>query len=366
MDHSRIKLQPKTRIIFKEWLFIIISVTTLMYLYYFFTWGGLKPYIIPEVFDGYVHSNYAFLEIGLQGILFGLMFGLINLLIDSTPLRKRSFGSVILIKSILYFFAVSLSQLAVFGIYWVFDIFPVEYTQEMMGVITPSLIISMSVYFILVILLINFVLHINRKFGYGILFSMLIGKYHKPRKERRIFMFLDMKNSTGNAEELGHVWYSKLIQTCVYDLSDLITRYKAEVYQYVGDEVVLTWKTKKGFKDLNCISLFFAFQQRLSDKEDYYKKYFRVKPEFKAGMSEGVITVAEVGEIKREIAYHGEVLHTAARLEKLCNQLDQQLLISERLHTNLPDMTRYSAKLSGEFQLNGKGRKEKVYGVSRY
>src|SRR5210317_1681413 len=164
MDHPKIILQPKTRIILKEWSFIIISVTALMYFYYFITWKGLEPYIIPEVFDGYVHSSYAFIEIGLQGVIFGLLFGLINLLIDSTRLRRRSFGSVILIKSILYFLAVSFSQLAVFLIYWVFNIFPVEYTHEMLAVISPSLIISMGVYFILVILLINFILHINRKF----------------------------------------------------------------------------------------------------------------------------------------------------------------------------------------------------------
>ena len=223
----------------------------------------------------------------------------------------------------------------------------------------------MSVYFVLVILLINFVLHINRKFGYGVLLSMLLGKYHKPRKERRIFMFLDMKDSTGNAEELGHVWYSRLIQSCIHELSDLITQYKAQVYQYVGDEVVLTWKTDKGLKELNCFELFYAFKQRLSDKQDYYKKFFRVIPEFKAGISEGIITVAEVGDIKRELAYHGETLHTAARLEKLCNQLGQDILVSEKLLKALPADIRYKIELMGEFQLKGKGAKEKVYGISR-
>ena len=54
-------------------------------------------------------------------------------------------------------------------------------------------------------------------------------------------------------------------------------------------------------------------------------------PEFKAGLSEGKITVTEVGDIKREIAYHGEVLHTAARLEKMCNNLNQKLLVTEIL-----------------------------------
>ena len=365
MNQPHFKIKPRSKIILKEWLFIIISVTALMYLYYFITWRGLEPYIIPEVFDGYVHSSYAFLEIGMQGVIFGLLFGAINLLIDNTSLRRRSFGSVILIKSILYFFAISFSQLAVFLIYRVFDIFPVEYTIEMLAVISPSLIISMSVYFILVILLINFILHINRKFGYGILFSMLIGKYHKPRRERRIFMFLDMKDSTGIAEKLGHVRYSRLIQSCIHELSHLITRYKAEVYQYVGDEAVLTWKTNKGLSDLNCINLFYAFQQRLSDRQDYFDQHFKIKPDFKAGLAEGAVTVAEVGDIKRELAYHGEVLHTAARLEKLCNKLNHKVLITEEFFNLFPAYDGYDINLLGDFQLRGKEGKEKVYGISR-
>jgi adenylate cyclase len=357
-------LQPKTRIILKEWLFIIISVTLLMYLYYFFTWRGLEPYIIPEVFNGYVHSGYAYLEIGLQGVLFGIMFGLINLLIDRSSLRKRSFGSLILIKSILYFLAVSVSQLVVFLIYWIFDIFPVEYTTEMIGVISPSLIMSMSVYFILVILFINFILHINRKFGYGVLVSMLTGKYHKPRKERRIFMFLDMKDSTGNVQHLGHVMYSRLIQSCMHDLSDIAIRYRAQVYQYVGDEVVLSWKTKTGIKNLNFINLYFAYIQRLHDRKDFYQKYFRTQPEFKAGVAEGVVTVAEVGDIKRELAYHGDVLHTAARLEKLCNALESKMLITEEVLNQIDISSGYEIKSMGKHQLRGKVRMENVYGVS--
>ena len=365
MDHPRIILQPKTRIILKEWSFIIISVTALMYFYYFITWRGLEPYIIPEVFDGYVHSGYAYLEIGIQGVLFGLMFGVINLLIDRSSIRKRSFGAVILIKSILYFFAVSLSQLAVFAIYWIFDIFPVEYTTEMIGVLSPSLILSMSIYFILVIVLINFVLHINRKFGYGILLSMLTGKYHKPRKERRIFMFLDMKDSTGNVQHLGHVMYSRLIQSCIHDLTDIVTRYRAQVYQYVGDEVVLSWKTSTGIKDLNFINLYFAYMQRLQDKKDFYQKYYRTQPEFKAGVAEGTVTVAEVGDIKRELAYHGEVLHTAARLEKLCNSLNSKALITEEVLNQLVSKGEYNMSFLGKFQLRGKVRMDNVYGVSR-
>ncbi len=365
MERPRIKLKPKTKNVLQEMLFIIVGITSMMFLYYFFTWWGLKPYLGEHVYDAYFDTGYAMLEILIQGVTFGIMFGLINLLVDNTGLSKKSFGSIILIKSLLYTAAVFLSQLVVYGVYHVFSLVPVELLKDMQDELSLSIMISMGVYFICVILLINLILQINRKFGYGEFVSMITGKYHKPRKERRIFMFLDMKDSTGNAERLGHYNYSRLIQSCIHDLTDLIIRYKAQVYQYVGDEVVLTWPTKKGMQDLNFINLYYAFEQRLDDKRDYYEKQYHFLPEFKAGVDEGIITVTEVGDIKREIAYHGEVLHTAARLEKMCNRLGKKVLITQKINVNLQAVNGYGKELMGEFQLRGKEHKEKVYGIYR-
>jgi adenylate cyclase len=58
-------------------------------------------------------------------------------------------------------------------------------------------------------------------------------------------------------------------------------------------------------------------------------------PEFKAGVNAGVVTVAEIGDLKREIAYHGDVVNTAARLRSACNEFDKQLLASEYVIKNL-------------------------------
>lgn len=362
MEHPRIKLKRKSKLVIREVIFIIVSFTLLMYFYYFITWWGLKPYLKPNLFGGYLDSGYAFLEIGIQGIVFGLLFALINIMLDRTRLRRKSFGTIILIKSILYFIAVTVSQLAVFIVYHVFSIFPVD-VNEVQSDLYPSATISMLVYFTFVILLISFLQQINKKFGNGILLSMITGKYYHPRKERRIFMFLDMKDSTGIAERLGHVQYSRLIQRCIHELSDLITRYKAQVYQYVGDEVVLTWPTDVGLKDMNCINLYFAFRQVLEDRRQYYEKNYNTLPEFKAGIAEGIITVTEVGEIKRELAYHGDVLHTAARLEKMCNKLENNVLITEKMISLLDGKNGYDMKLLGEFRLRGKEGLDKIYGV---
>jgi len=336
-----------------------------MYSYYFFTWWGLESYLRPNLFNNYLDSGYIHLEILIQGTLFGIMFGFINFLADSTKLRKKSFGAVILTKTLLYVAAMLLSQVIVFAIYHVFSIVPIEMMMGIQDDLSLSFILSIAVYFSVVILLMNFILQINRKFGYGVLFSMITGKYHKPRKERRIFMFLDLRDSTGNAERLGHYNYSLLIQNCIHDLTDLIIRYKAQVYQYVGDEVVLTWPTKKGVSDFNCISLFYAFEQRLKDRQAFYLKHFNTIPEFKAGLDEGTITVTEVGEIKREIAYHGDVLHTAARLEKMCNSLEKNVLVTQKLIASFPAEDGFERELMGEFQLRGKEQREKVFGINR-
>jgi adenylate cyclase len=116
-------------------------------------------------------------------------------------------------------------------------------------------------------------------------------------------------------------------------------------------------------KDLNCINLYYAFKQRLEERKEYYLKRFGAAPEFKAGLSEGIITVTEVGDIKRELAYHGEVLHTAARLEKMCNKLEKNVLITETILSVLPGKNGYDIQLMGEFQLKGKEGKDRVYGV---
>jgi adenylate cyclase len=365
MDFPRIKLKSLTRPILLEWLFIIVFINLAMYGYFFIAWWGLGDYLGEHAFEDYLNSGYIHLEMILQGTLFGLMFGLINIFTDRSIIRRKPFGAIILIKTLLYTIAMLLSQFVVFVVYKVFNIVHVEVMEDMRNSVSIKFVFSLVVYFVVLFFLLNFILQVSRKFGFKELWFIIIGKYHKPAQEKRIFLFLDMKDSTGAAERLGHIAYSQLIQSCIHDLTDLIVRYKAEVYQYVGDEVVLSWPLQTGVKENNFINLFYAYEQRLKDKHEYYRKKFNCLPFFKAGADEGTITVVEVGEIKREIAYHGEVLHTAARLEKLCNSVKHKLLITQNLRESLLSEGSFSFPLIGEFMLRGKESNDMVYGVKR-
>ncbi|MEM6542209.1 MAG: adenylate/guanylate cyclase domain-containing protein [Bacteroidota bacterium] len=201
------------------------------------------------------------------------------------------------------------------------------------------------------------------RFGKAVFFKMLLGKYRTPKEEDRIFMFLDLKNSTTIAEQLGHFRYSQFIQDCFHDLNKLVLKYEAEIYQYVGDEVVLTWPYLKGITNNNCIGLFFNFQQQLLSKNKYYLDKFGTCPQFKAGIHGGSLMIAEVGFVKKQLAYHGDVINTSARIQKQCNNYNVPLLLSEKLINDLNIQDLLTSKYLGNVLLKGKSKEVKIYSL---
>ncbi|MEO6637398.1 MAG: adenylate/guanylate cyclase domain-containing protein, partial [Ginsengibacter sp.] len=185
-----------------------------------------------------------------------------------------------------------------------------------------------------------------------------------PQEEYRIFMFIDLNSSTTIAEKLGHLNYSNFIQDCFSDL-DVVHAYNAEIYQYVGDEAVLTWELSKMRSVIQSIDAFWAFQTKLIVESDYYFKKYGMIPQFKAGMSIGMVTVVEIGKLKKEIAYHGNTLNTAARVVALCNIYGEKLLITKKMYDEFSKVkSKYIFKKITETKLRGKQGLTEIYSVS--
>jgi adenylate cyclase len=204
----------------------------------------------------------------------------------------------------------------------------------------------------------------NEKFGRGVFLKMLLGRYRKPQEEKRIFMFLDLKSSTTIAEDLGHYKYSQMIQDCFYDLNTIVRKYDAEIYQYVGDEAVLSWTYKRGLKRNNSLELYFAFKERMDTRSGYYQEKYGLVPEFKAGIHGGTLMVTEVGSIKKEIAYHGDVINTTARIQSQCNTYNVNVLISESLLQDMQLPEKYITKNIDDLLLKGKAQTVNIYSVA--
>ncbi len=217
---------------------------------------------------------------------------------------------------------------------------------------------SIMLYIAVVIVFTLFFSEISQYLGEGILYNFFLGKYHSPKQETRIFMFLDMKSSTTIAEKIGHENYFVLLKAYYTDMTDAILETSGEIYQYVGDEIVVSWPEKVGLYNNNCIRCFEEIWKIFEQKKRDYQNTFGLSPGFKAGFHIGEVTTGEIGIIKKDIIYTGDVLNTTARIQSECNTYGVRLLISQTLLTQLRPGELWVSKKIGKLLLRGK--KEEV------
>lgn len=296
------------------------------------------------------------------GIVAGFLFGSLEYFFEKKVLKRVAFGKAVLIGSVSYLITIMI--LISMGMRIFTKVLQVELNWEIyQDFMFSKEMILLTFYCFMIGFFIDLFKQIDKKFGPGNLWRMLKGEFYDPKEDERIFMFLDLKSSTAIAERLGHIKYSRLLQDCFQDLS-IVEMYDAEIYQYVGDEVVLTWDKETGLANSNCLRAYFDFKNTLKSRTEYYLAQYGIVPEFKAGLNIGKIIVAEVGEIKREIAYHGDAINTAARIQGQCNELGQSLLISESLQDRLQLDTEFSCQYVGDILLKGKSQKVNIFSVS--
>lgn len=195
---------------------------------------------------------------------------------------------------------------------------------------------------------------INNKFGYGIFWNIIRGKYHTPREENRIFMSIDLNSSTTIAEKLGDENYHELLRDFYSDITNPILDNNAEIYQYVGDEVVVAWKLEEGIKNNHCVKCFFDMKQALEKKKENYLQRYGLFPSFKAGIHLGKVIVGEIGIIKRDITYSGNVMNTISRIQAMCREFNVEIIASADLLATLSLKKDYIAEPLGTFKLRGK------------
>ncbi len=206
---------------------------------------------------------------------------------------------------------------------------------------------------------------ISGNIGHQVLLNFFSGKYHQAKEENRIFMFLDMKDSTTIAEHLGHLKYFHFLKHYYASISSPLIDYSGELYQYVGDEMVVSWTLKEGVKNANCLHCFFAMKEALTKMKTEFESSYGFIPTFKAALHVGKTTIGEIGSVKKEILFSGDVLNTTARIQGKCNALNADLLISDTLKEALPLDPQFSYIPKGETELKGKKETLFIYGVEK-
>jgi adenylate cyclase len=298
------------------------------------------------------------------GFPLGVIFGVLELFLFPKAynrLQHFSFTKMLLFKTVVCTAAIFLVTIVLVIIQGLFNGRSIDELQPYLASMKEWVLI---IYTLVIYGLLLLFLQINNLLGQGVLLKFVRGRYHKPREEERIFMFLDMKASTRIAEELGHVKFYTLLNELFHEISQPVLQTKAEIYQYVGDEVVLTWELRNGLENSNCLMAYFLFKESLQRNSNIYFNKFGVRPEFKAGLHFGKVVSAQIGDLKREIIYNGDVVNTTARIQDECNTYQKDCLVSGDLMNRLPLMNGYKWEKIATVILRGKENEVELFSVS--
>lgn len=326
--------------------------------------GSLETY--PATGNKYDFTS-SLLYIGLFSFLMGLAQGGVEVLWFKKYMGKFSLRKKIVLKSSFY-----LSFLILFLTSSTLIINAQLYNT---GIFNPIVLASLGQFirefaFWSVIIYVGVILNVALFFsemeeylGYGILYNYALGTYHRPKQEIRIFMFLDMKSSTTIAETMGHTKYFDLIKAYYADMTDAILETSGQIYQYVGDEIVVSWSKSEGLYQQNCTQCFEKIVKVFEKKKEQYVNQFGLVPEFKAGYHIGEVTTGEIGILKKDLIYTGDVLNTTARIQAECNTYDAKALISGDLLAELQKKNPIACSEIGALTLRGKQESVELFSL---
>ena len=181
----------------------------------------------------------------------------------------------------------------------------------------------------------NLLFGVNDLLGQGVLFNFVAGRYRRPRVEERVLLFIDMESSTVIAERLGETGFLDFLNRFVADVTESIVAQRGAIHKYVGDEIIVTWPLAAGLRDGHCVRACFDALEQLDKRANAYIRDFGLRANFRAALHCGPVVIGELGTVKMEIAFLGDTMNTAARLQQACRDTGQRVLASAALVNRL-------------------------------
>ena len=325
-------------------------------LYIAFFWTAIDIVVTLLLKDGNTNSPFqsivlrelaVFLMSCIMGYLF--VFTLKNALRNKPPFVNFIFKSIVLLAAafIMNFLVHFLDTIFILGKSSgeAFQYFIKEITET-------KWLIQKLLYWLILFVVTQLYIEINEKYSPGVFIDILRGKYMQPKIEKRIIMFIDLKDSTPIAEKLGHVEYFKFIRNFIFHVSMALIEHDGRIYQYVGDEIVVSWlfETKNTRK---CMAAIIEARKNLQKNGEEFRRSFGIIPEFRVGIHMGDVTVGEIGVIKKDLAMSGDTMNTTARIRSACNELNHKFIMSKDFMDS-SDLKEWQGESLGIVDLKGK------------
>lgn len=201
--------------------------------------------------------------------------------------------------------------------------------------------------------------------GRRTLADIVRGRYHQPRLERRFFLFVDMVGSTAIAERLGPLESHRMLARVFSAAAEPIAGNRGEIYQYVGDEIVVTWTQEEGSRSARPVRSFFDMQAALRERSAEFRAAFGEVPELRGALHLGEVVAGEVGEQRRAIVFHGDAVNATSRLEQAARELGCLFLVSDDALQALGPLGGLRCRDMGELALRGRQRPIRAWAVEQ-
>lgn len=273
------------------------------------------------------------------------------------PLRRLPFAWLLLVKTIIFTVFIIGSDMAGAALVVVPGATPVAFNRTTLTTLGFALAFSFIV---------HFVMQIGQLLGPGVLPNFIRGRYHEPRHENRLFLFIDMRGSTAIAEKIGDIAFHRLLDRFFYDVGNAVADSGGQVHKYVGDELIATWPMdgEGRHHPSGAIAAAALARANIQTQGAKYQADFGVVPDFRAVLHAGPVVVGELGYLKREIALLGDTINTTAKLEQLVKRLPHDTVASAEALAAVGQPVGWRVAPIGEHALPGKSAASELFALS--
>ena len=310
--------------------------------------GGLFAFVMSIAVSGYfnLHEDFRYLLLGsLTG--FGVTSGILLLNEFFLKRRARPLWFSLLVTPFL--------QTALISFVYAFVFISLLGCESFWK---DSYLFQTVAFSLILTVLANLCADIERLLGRHVLKGLLFGTYSRPKNENRFVMFLDLAGSTAAAERLGPLKFHAFLNDFFCDIARPIINHGGEIYKYVGDEVIITWQEKYAGSAHDPLTVFFDIDDVVRKRHNYYTARYGLIPKFRAGLHFGTIVAGEMGLTRQEIAYSGDVMNTAARIQSECRLRNEIFLVSDDALSRLKERADFPSSViivsHGTVSLRGK------------
>lgn len=328
---------------------------------------GISAGLFFVILSDGVGDWYPLVNGAIIGFLLAVLTSIFELNIYENIIRKRPFIVVFIIRTMFYLIMILTIIILEIGLARMLkedlNLDGLLKNEAFRNYLYGGEFVASVFYTLALVVIINFTRLISRKLGHGVLSSLITGKYYHPVIQEKIFMFLNIPSTHVIIDLIGRLNFHRLINDIVFDVTLPILSNYGVIYHYVEDEMVVTWKMSDGIKNSHAVRCYFDIKDKLHENKEKYIKKYGISPFFHAALHCGEVVKGEIGFIKSEIVYHGDVMNTTSRILDTCSKTENSLLVSSSIMElfELPPI--YRAGKCGDINLKGKKEPMPLYTI---